>query len=93
MRVAWGSGVLLGIVALVCAHFGSVSSLVIIAAVVLFAGAEGFAAFRRSQYHPATLLGLVAILSLMIETYNKGVSALPLILVMLVAASFIWFLA
>ena len=60
---------------------------------MLLAAAEGFAAFRTAKYHPATLLGLVAILSLMIETYNKGVAALPLVLVMLVAASFLWYLA
>jgi phosphatidate cytidylyltransferase len=93
MQLAWGSGILLGIAALLCAHFGSLSSMVIITVVVLFAAAEGFAAFRVAKYHPATLLGLVAILSLMIETYNKGVAALPLVLVMLVAASFIWYLA
>jgi phosphatidate cytidylyltransferase len=93
MQLAWGSGILLGIAVLVCAHFGSLSSMVIISVVVLFAAAEGFAAFRTAKYHPATLLGLVAILSLMIETYNKGVSALPLVLVMLVAATFLWYLA
>ncbi len=93
MQLAWGSGLLLGIVALLCAHFGSVSSMVIITIVVLFAGAEGFAAFRTAKYHPATLLGLVAILSLLVETYNKGVAALPLVLVMLVAATFLWFMA
>ena len=93
MQLAWGSGLLLGVAALLCAHFGSLSSMVIISVVVLFAAAEGFAAFRTAKYHPATLLGLVAILSLLIETYNKGVAALPLVLVMLVAATFLWFLA
>jgi CDP-diglyceride synthetase len=93
MQLAWGSGILLGVAALLCAKFGSVSSMVIITIVVVFAAAEGFAAFRIARYHPATLLGLVAILSLMIETYNKGVAALPLVLVMLVAASFVWYLA
>jgi CDP-diglyceride synthetase len=93
MQLAWGSGLALGVAALVCAHFGSLSSMVIISVVVLFAAAEGFAAFRTAKYHPATLLGLVAILSLLIETYNKGVSALPLVLVMLVAATFLWYLA
>ena len=93
MQLAWGSGILLGVVALLCAHFGSVFSLVLITVVVLFATAEAFAAFRTAKYHPATLLGLVAVLSLMIETYNKGVAALPLVLVMLVAASFLWYLA
>jgi phosphatidate cytidylyltransferase len=93
MQLAWGSGIVLGIAALVCAHFGNLASMVIISIVVLFGAAEGFAAFRVAKYHPATLLGLVAILSLLIETYNKGPSALPLVLVVLVAASFLWYLA
>jgi phosphatidate cytidylyltransferase len=91
MRVAVGSGVLLGAIALVCFAAGTVASMVIVCIVVLLAAAEAFAAFRRAQYHPATLLGLVAVLSLLIETYNKGVAALPLVL--LVAGCFIWYLA
>ena len=93
MRVAIGSGVLLGAIALACFAAGTVASMVIVCIVVLLATAEAYAAFRRAQYHPATLLGLVAVLSLLIETYNKGVAALPLVLVLLVAGSFIWYLA
>ena len=93
MRVAIGSGVLLGVVALACFAAGTVATMVIVCVVVLLATAEAYAAFRRAQYHPATLLGLVAVLSLLIETYNKGVAALPLVLVLLVAGSFIWYLA
>jgi CDP-diglyceride synthetase len=93
MRVAIGSGILLGAVALACFAAGTVASMVIVCIVVLLATAEAYAAFRRAQYHPATLLGLVAVLSLLIETYNKGVAALPLVLVLLVAGSFVWYLA
>jgi CDP-diglyceride synthetase len=93
MRVAVGSGILLGAVGLICFAAGTVATLVFVTLIVLLATAEGYAAFRRAQYHPATLLGLVAVLSLMIETYNKGVAALPLVLVLLVAGSFIWYLA
>jgi phosphatidate cytidylyltransferase len=93
MRLAIGSGVLLGAAGLACFAFGSVSSMVIVTVVVLLATAEALAAFRRAQYHPATLLGLVGVLSLMVETYNKGVSALPLVIVLLVAGTFVWFLA
>ncbi len=92
MRVAIGSGVLLGAIALVCFAAGTVATMVIVCIVVLLATAEAYAAFRRAQYHPATLLGLVAVLSLLIETYNKGVAALPLVLVLVVAGSFIWYL-
>jgi CDP-diglyceride synthetase len=93
MRVAIGSGVLLGIAALACFAAGTVATMVIVCVVLLLASAEAYAAFRRAQYHPATLLGLVAVLSLLIETYNKGVAALPLVIVLLVAGSFIWYLA
>ncbi len=93
MRVAIGVGALFGIVGLACFAAGTVATMVLVTVVVLLATAEAYAAFRRAHYHPATLLGLVAVLSLMIETYNKGVAALPLVLVLLVAGSFIWFLA
>jgi CDP-diglyceride synthetase len=93
MRVAIGSAVLLGIAALACFAAGTVATMVIVCVVVVLATAEAYAAFRRARYHPATLLGLVAVLSLLIETYNKGVAALPLVLVLLVAGSFIWYLA
>jgi CDP-diglyceride synthetase len=93
MRVAIGSGVLLGVAALICFSLGTVASMVIVTIVILLAAAEAYAAFRRAQYHPATLLGLVACLSLVVETYNKGVAALPLVLVLVVAGSFVWYLA
>jgi CDP-diglyceride synthetase len=93
MRVAIGSGVALGVVALICFKLGNLPSLIVVLVVVILMAAEAFAAFRRAQYHPATLLGLVATVSLMVETYNKGVAALPLILIMLVAATFVWYLA
>jgi CDP-diglyceride synthetase len=93
MRVAIGTGVVLGVIALICFALGTVAAMVIVCLVVLLATAEAYAAFRRAHYHPATLLGLVAVLSLLIETYNKGVAALPLVLVLLVAGSFIWYLA
>jgi CDP-diglyceride synthetase len=92
MRVAVVSGLVLALAALACFAGGPVSSMVIVTVVVLLATAEAFAAFRRAHYHPATLLGLVAVLSLMIETYNKGVAALPLVVVLLVAGSFVWYL-
>ncbi len=93
MRVAIGVGLLFGIVGLVCFASGTVATMVLVTVVVVLATAEAYAAFRRAHYHPATLLGLVAVLSLMVETYNKGVAALPLVLVLLVAGSFIWYLA
>ncbi len=93
MPLAIGTGVLLAVVALVCFSLGNVATMVLVCVVVLLASAEAFAAFRRAHYHPATLLGLVAVLSLLIETYNKGFEALPLVIVLTVVGSFVWYLA
>jgi len=93
MQVAVGSGLLLGLLALLCFKLGNLASVVIVTVVVLLAAGEGFAAFRRAQYFPAAPLGLVAVLSLMVATYNKGQAALPLVLVLVVVATFVWFLA
>jgi CDP-diglyceride synthetase len=93
MPVAVASGVVIGVAVLVFFHFGTVPAMVIVTAVVTLAAMEAFAAFRRGGYHPATLLGLVAVVSLMVATYNKGQKALPLVLVLLVAFTLLWHLA
>ena len=58
---------------------GTVTAMIVVTVVVTLAAAEAYAAFRKGGYHPATLLGLVATVSLMVATYNKGQEALPLV--------------
>ena len=59
----------------------------------VLAAMEVYAAFRRAGYHPATLLGLAATLSVLIATYQKGQEALPLVLVVLFVFTMLWHLA
>ena len=59
---------------------------------ITFAAGECFGVLRRAGYHPATLLGLVGTISLMVGAYNKGVAALPLVLVLITAFTLIWYL-
>jgi len=87
------SGVVVGVVVLVCFKLGNVASLVVVSAIVTLAAVEAFNAFRKAGYHPATLLGLVATVSLMVATYNRGQQALLLVLVLLVAFTMLWHLA
>jgi phosphatidate cytidylyltransferase len=87
------SGAVLGGLALITFKVGPAAAVGLVTLVVAMAAAEAFAAFRKGGYHPVTLLGLVATVSLMVATYNKGVVALPLVFVLLVAACFIWHLA
>ena len=47
---------------------------------------------ERAGWRPATLLGLVGTVSLMLGAYNKGVAALPLVLVLITAFTLLWYL-
>ncbi|HEY7949191.1 MAG TPA: phosphatidate cytidylyltransferase [Acidimicrobiales bacterium] len=90
LSIATGLG--FAAVAVACFELGSVATLVLSTVVVVLAAAEAYAAFRRAGSHPATLLGLVATGAVMITAYTKGVSALPLVLVLLVITSMVWYL-
>lgn len=93
LPVAIATGILLGVVVLACFKLGTVASMVIVTVVVALAAVEAYAAFRQAGQHPATLLGLVATVGLLIATYDKGQQALPLVAVLLVTATVVWHLA
>lgn len=87
------TGLVLGALALICFKIGTVASLFVVTVVVTLAAVEALAALRRGGYQPATLLGLVAVVSVMVATYNKGQVAVPLVTVLLVAFVVLWHLA
>jgi phosphatidate cytidylyltransferase len=87
-----GTGVAVAVVALLAFKVGTVAALALCVVVVTFAAGECFGVLRRAGYHPASLLGLVGTVSLMIGAYTKGVAALPLVLVLLTVFTFIWYL-
>jgi CDP-diglyceride synthetase len=87
-----GTGVAVAVVALLAFRLGTVTSLVLTVVVVTFAAGECFGVLRRAGYHPATLLGLVGTISLMVGAYSKGVAALPLVLVLITVFTLIWYL-
>jgi len=89
--IAIGGG--LALLFLILASAGPRYVLVLAAAVVVLIAAEVFAVLRRAGYKPATLLGLVATLSLVFACYWKGERAMPLILVLTVAFTMLWYLA
>ncbi len=87
-----GTGIAVAVVALLAFKLGTVPSLVLSLLVVTFAAGECFGVLRRAGYHPASLLGLVGTISLMVGAYVKGVAALPLILVLITVFTLIWYL-
>jgi phosphatidate cytidylyltransferase len=90
LQAAVVSGVAIGAIALICFKLGNLASIVLVTVVAALAVMEAYAAFRKAGYHPATLLGLVATISLMIATYNKGLEALPLVIVLVIAFTLLW---
>ncbi|HEY7917408.1 MAG TPA: phosphatidate cytidylyltransferase [Acidimicrobiales bacterium] len=87
-----GTGVAVAVIALLAFKLGTVTSLVLTVVVVTFAAGECFGVLRRAGYHPATLLGLVGTISLMVGAYSKGVAALPLVLVLITVFTLVWYL-
>ena len=87
-----GTGVAVAIVALLAFKLGTVTSLVLCVVVVTCAAGEAFAVLRGAGWRPATLLGLVGTISLTVGAYDKGVDAIPLILVLITAFTLLWYL-
>jgi phosphatidate cytidylyltransferase len=88
-----GTGIAVAVIALLAFKVGTVTSLILCLIVVTFAAGELFSVLRRVGYRPATLLGLVGTLALMIGAYDKGVAAVPLILVLISVFTLVWYLA
>jgi CDP-diglyceride synthetase len=87
-----GTGIAVAVVALLAFKLGTVPALVLCVIVVTFAAGECFAVLRGAGYHPATLLGLVGTVSLMVGAYSKGIAALPLVLVLITVFTLMWYL-
>ncbi len=91
LGVRVGTGLAVAVVALVAFKVGTVASLVLATVVLTFAAGECFGVLRGAGYHPATLLGLVGTVSLMVGAYTKGVEALPLVLALICVFTLLWY--
>lgn len=89
---AIATGVGFAVVALACMHFGPLPTLVLVTAVVVLAAAEAYGALRSAGLRPATLLGLVATVAVMVAAYADGVGALALVSVVAVVGTMLWYL-
>jgi phosphatidate cytidylyltransferase len=92
LPVAIATGIGIFLVALICFKAGTVATLVLVTVVVVLSAAECYAALRASGRRPATLVGLVATVAVMVAAYAKGVAALPLVLVLVVITSMVLYL-
>lgn len=86
------TAVVLAAAALGVFALGSGPAAVLVTAVVAVCAGELFDSLRRGGYQPATLLGLVASVSMVAAAYWKGEAALPLVLGLTVIFTLLWFL-
>jgi phosphatidate cytidylyltransferase len=92
LQAALGLAGVLGAVALFLFWLGPAWSMILATAVVVMASAELYDVLRRAGYQPATLVGLVGTLGIMVAAYQKGETAIPLAIVLVTAATFAWYL-
>ena len=89
-RVAVGAGLILLLV--IAYAIGPKALVALVALVVVATLAECFGMLQRSGFRPATLLGLVAAVGLVLSAYWKGLEAVPLAIVLVFAGSMMWYI-
>jgi len=90
---ATGTGLMLAILVFAFFIAGPMPLTVLILAALVFASAEAYAGFRAVGAHPATILGIVAVLTLGVAVYNKGLVVVGAVTVLLVIFGFIWYMS
>ena len=93
MPVAIMTGFGLALLVLVAYNVSTVLMAILASVVVVIAAGEAYSGMRLAGHRPAAALGLVACLSLMIASYNKGIAALPLVTALCFFFAFLWFLS
>jgi phosphatidate cytidylyltransferase len=86
------TGVALAAVVSIVFLWGAKPVAVMVLLALGLAGAEAYAGFRAAGAHPASVLGIVAILTLGVAVYNKGLPAVGAVSVLLVIFGFVWYL-
>ena len=92
VSVATLTGIVLAAVVFGVFYLGAIPVSVMVIATLTLAAGEAFAGFRAVGAHPATILGLVAIVTLGVAEYEKGLSAAGIVTALLVMFSFVWYL-
>ena len=86
------TGLLLAVVVVGVFLSGPIAVALMVLVALGLASAEAYAGFRAVGAHPASVLGIVAVLTLGVAIYNKGTVAYGAVSVLLVVFGFIWYL-
>lgn len=88
-RVAVG----IGLIALLAIAYavGAKALLVLSLLIVTAAAAEAYQMIRSAGFRPATLLGLIATVGMVLSCYWRGIEAIPIVAVLLFAGAMAWY--
>jgi len=92
LGMAVGTGVALGVAAILALWLGEVFALALVTILLLLASLEFFNAVRQVGYQPAVLVGAAATAGLPLATYWRGPVAYPVVLFLAIAFSMMWYL-
>jgi CDP-diglyceride synthetase len=90
--VATATGLVIGLLVLLCFFAGPPVVLALVTVVLLVSTAEYYQVLRRAGYEPAVLLGLIAVIAVAIAGYLKGPQAFPIVGAAFVFATMCWYL-
>lgn len=90
LKVRILTGGSLAIVAGTLAYLGSTALFGLLLVLVIVAQGEFYLAVRKAGHRPATALGLVGGVSLLIAAFRRGESAVPVVLFLTLALAFVW---
>lgn len=93
MGTAVATGVVLIAVALLAFSVGRGATAWLAAVIVALATAEVYAEARKLGYQPASLLGLIGAMSLVLGSYAKGEAAFPIVIGLMAVFTPLWYLA
>ncbi|MBV8951578.1 MAG: hypothetical protein JOZ99_11930, partial [Actinobacteria bacterium] len=71
------TGIAVAVVSLICLKFGRGSATALVAVIVGLATLEIYEAFRRVGHRPASVIGLLGSVTLVVAAYKRGVRAYP----------------
>jgi CDP-diglyceride synthetase len=93
MRTAVGVGVGLVAVALALLNvLGPLGGMVLVVPILGYATYEFLESAAKAGFEPLTYVGVAATAGMAITAYNYGEGAMPLVLVLMAAVSFLWYL-
>lgn len=86
------TGVVLLVIALVCFTLGAWVTAGLVTVIIGLASFECFDALRHQGSKPATLLGVMGSVAMVVIAYNEGERAFPLVIGLMVIFTLLWYL-